>query len=441
MSDEERRAAGDAAVEQRLRELGPLVQRLEQIEGEAAAPTFVRDLRARLLLGEAAVADERDEGLTPTRSSAGGGAESRRPYRQGTRRARPRLWAGVVAAALVAVLVALVVVPRGNGQRPGAANVAASLPRLSIADLTRDYPFPPGPGGGGGGGVVTPTNSAFDSDPVPLYYGPLRLTAGALPRTDGPLPAYQLDAPLRSARLAALAQLFGIPDRVTRARAGGAMWLVVANATGLPGPHVPPLHSLAVSTTTGEVIYHDLRYQSVDPRQHIPSQARAIAEARAWLTRLGWPGQRMPVMGAKNTFGPWFIDLGWPGVGAATTPAAIVAVAPGGHVDDARLWPPLAHSYQTPARTVRGAWTALQSGAIPLAVTETDLRALFTPTGGQGTVRQVDVVQVLAPGTHGRTYLVPAYRFAGTARLTGGPASAAGGMNAAWYALVPALQR
>ncbi len=441
MSDEERRAAGDAAVEQRLRELGPLVQRLEQIEGEAAAPTFVRDLRARLLLGEAAVADERGEGLTPTRSSAGGGAESRRPYRQGTRRARPRLWAGVVAAALVAVLVALVVVPRGNGQRPGAANVAASLPRLSIADLTRDYPFPPGPGGGGGGGVVTPTNSAFDSDPVPLYYGPLRLTAGALPRTDGPLPAYQLDAPLRSARLAALAQLFGIPDRVTRARAGGAMWLVVANATGLPGPHVPPLHSLAVSTTTGEVIYHDLRYQSVDPRQHIPSQARAIAEARAWLTRLGWPGQRMPVMGAKNTFGPWFIDLGWPGVGAATTPAAIVAVAPGGHVDDARLWPPLAHSYQTPARTVRGAWTALQSGAIPLAVTETDLRALFTPTGGQGTVRQVDVVQVLAPGTHGRTYLVPAYRFAGTARLTGGPASAAGGMNAAWYALVPALQR
>ncbi len=51
MSDEERRAAGDAAVEQRLRELGPLVQRLEQIEGETAAPTFVRDLRARLLLG------------------------------------------------------------------------------------------------------------------------------------------------------------------------------------------------------------------------------------------------------------------------------------------------------------------------------------------------------------------------------------------------------
>jgi hypothetical protein len=144
MSDEERRAAGDAAVEQRLRELGPLVQRLEQVEGEAAAPTFVRDLRARLLLGEAAVADERGDELTPTRSSAGGGADSRRPYGQGTRRARPALWAGVAAVALVAVLVALVVVPRWNGQRPGAANVAASLPRPSIADLTRDYPFPPG---------------------------------------------------------------------------------------------------------------------------------------------------------------------------------------------------------------------------------------------------------------------------------------------------------
>jgi len=440
MSDEERRAAGDAAVEQRLRELGPLVQRLEQIEGETAAPTFVRDLRARLLLGEAAVADERGEGLTPTRSSAGGGAESRRPYRQGTRRARPALWAGVAAVALVAVLVALVVVPRWNGQRPGAVNVAARLPRLNTADLTRDYPAPPGQGGGGGG-VVTPTNSAFDPDPVPLYYGPLRLTAGALPRTDGPLPAYQLDAPLGSARLAALARSLGIPDRVTRARTGGAIWLVVANATGLPGPHVPPLHSLAVSTATGEVIYHDLRYPNVDPRQHIPSQAQAVAEAQAWLTRLGWPGQRMPVMGAKNTFGPWFIDLGWPGVGAATTPAATVEVAPGGHVDDARLWPPLAHSYQTPARTVRGAWTALQSGAIPLAVTETDQSALFTPTGGQGTVRQVDVVQVLAPGAHGRTYLVPAYRFAGTAHLAGDPASAAGGMNATWYALVPALQR
>ncbi len=62
--------------------------------------------------------------------------------------------------------------------------------------------------------------------------------------------------------------------------------------------------------------------------------------------------------------------------------------------------------------------------------TETDLRALFTPTGGQGTVRRVDVVQVLAPGAHGRTYLVPAYRFGGTAHLAGGAASAAGGMNA-----------
>ncbi|MDQ2830683.1 MAG: hypothetical protein M3Y74_16755 [Chloroflexota bacterium] len=440
MSDEERRAAGDAAVEQRLRELGPLVQRLEQIEGETAAPTFVRDLRARLLLGEAAVADERDEGLTPTRSSAGGGADSRRPYIQGTRRARPALWAVVAAVALVAVLVALVVVPRWNGQRPGAANVAASLPRLSIADLTRDYPFPPGQGAGGGG-PVTPANSAFDPDPVPLYYGPLRLTAGALPRTDDPLLAYQLDAPLGSARLTALARSLGIPDRVTRARAGGAIWLVAANATGLPGPHVPPLHSLAVSTTTGEVIYHDLRYPNVDPRQHIPSQAQAVAEARAWLTRLGWPGQRMPVLSAKNTFGPWFIDLGWTGVDATTTPAAIVAVAPGGHVDDARLWPPLAHLYQAPARTVRVAWTALHGGTIPLAVTETDQRALFTPTGGQGTVRRVDVVQVLAPGAHGRTYLVPAYRFAGTAHLAGGAASAAGSMNATWYALVPALQR
>jgi hypothetical protein len=86
----------------------------------------------------------------------------------------------------------------------------------------------------------------------------------------------------------------------------------------------------------------------------------------------------------------------------------------------------------------------LQRGDIPLAVTVRG--AITSPLGdGRGIVRSVEVVQVLTADVNGILYLVPAYRFAGTAQLRVVPQRGvvlrSQPVRATWYAVVPALAR
>jgi hypothetical protein len=86
----------------------------------------------------------------------------------------------------------------------------------------------------------------------------------------------------------------------------------------------------------------------------------------------------------------------------------------------------------------------LQRGDIPLAMTVRG--AITSPLGdGRGIVRSVEVVQVLTADVNGILYLVPAYRFAGTAQLRVVPQRGvvlrSQPVRATWYAVVPALAR
>jgi hypothetical protein len=439
----------EQAVARDLAELGPWMRRQERAEAERPNPDFVRDLRARLMAAEPAVPDPQVARDLRTRVTGMDGLRGAAPQRRWRWAA---VWAGLPAAALAALVAVIIVVlaSRGWTLSPGrgTASVAWAPPAPGTGDLIRGFPFPPGlGGGGGGGGLISPEVSQFDAPWNAPYPGRLRLAAGRLHGEASALPAYQLRGPSFDApHVARLAHLLGIRARATRAVSAGAIWAVAADG-GLPSKQ--PLHSLAVSTATGELVYHNTVYQPLVGPPHAQDKASVAAAARAWLTRLGWPGRDMPLQAAALLPGgapnAWIVDFGWPHVrGTPTSPAATLLIVPRWHVADARLWPPVARSRRLSARPVSAAWTMLQRGDIPLAVT---VRGALTgpPGGGRGTVRSVEVVQVLTADVNGILYLVPAYRFAGTAQLRvvpqGGVVPRAQPVRATWYAVVPALAR
>lgn len=453
MSDEERRAraaddaddAGDA-VARRLTALGPLVPWQERAEATEPDPAFVRRLHAHLVGETARAADPPgDRAARPVFAETGGGAGHPLPA-PGRRRGPGHLspWA-LLAAALVAALLALVMLVRPpRGGRGLAPTVAAALPRPSGADLTRGFPLL---GGGGAGAPPSPVISSLEEGNNPPYPGRLHLTAGALPRGAPALRAYRLGAPdAGAARVARLARLLGIDAAVTTRNGGNAPWTVAATA-GVSAAG-PTLHSVAVSTATGEVVYHDVR--GVGAPRGAQGRAVAVAAARAWLTRVGWPGSGLPVQSALNggTYAPgeWTIAFGWAGTGPAATSAASVVVEPGARVGEARLWPRADRSYTVPARGIDAAWAELRQGRMPLAVTTPGAPGQFmvVPGAGQGRVTGVTVAQVLTAGDDGRLYLVPAYRFAGTTRVRVRPLGVAASrpllVDATWYTLIPAAR-
>jgi hypothetical protein len=350
---------------------------------------------------------------------------------------RATVWAGLPAAALAVLVAVIIVVLASHGRLPspvrGTASVAWAPPAPGTGDLIRGFPFPPsvGGGGGGGGGLISPEVSQFDAPWNAPYSGRLLLTTGRLHGEASALPAYQLRGPSFDApHVARLAHLLGIRAHATRAVSAGAIWAVAADG-GLPSQQ--PLHNTA--------------YQSLVRPPHAQDRASVVAAARAWLTRLGWPGHDMPLQAAAPLPGgagnAWIVDFGWPHVrGMSTSPAATLLIVPRWHVADARLWPPVARSRRLSARPVSAAWTMLRRGDIPLAVTVPG--AITGPPGdGRGIVRSVEVVQVLTADINGILYLVPAYRFAGTAQLRvvpqGGVVRRAQSVRATWYAVVPAL--
>ena len=266
-------------------------------------------------------------------------------------------------------------------------------------------------------GALAPTVSlAAPPHGVP-YAGHVRLSTTVPLSTHAfSLQAFRLVSPTTVAtpeRVARLARQLSIHAPIQRTTRGRVAWLVAAER-GAPSSRLR--RSVAVSLVTGELVYHDTSY----PRQERWwDNAYAVSAARAWLTRLGWPGARMPLTAVEHSGIPRGlreIELTWLGVGAAATDAATLWLTPGGRVVEADVWPPVESVRTIPARKPSAAWTALRGRLVPLAVVGVPPN---TTAPGVGVMRHVTITYVLSTGTDRRLYLVPTYHFAGSARLRG----------------------
>lgn len=413
MSDEDGHSLEiDEELEHELTALAPVVRRRRQAEAKGIDLAFALALEQRLL-----------------------GVDGQLPAHAVARPSRVRfagLAAGVLAVAAVVAILLL--------RHPGSASTrVAFVPRPSTIDLTRDYPRYTA--GGGGGGMEEPiTNPMTISGGA--YPAHLRLSASHLPATPRTLPAYRLAGPSFTVpRAAHLARKLGIPATVTFwndlsrvVPRSQATWVVAAI-------HAPPsrlpLHSLAISLDTGELLYHDLHdVRSASPGGTLGKQ-RAVAIARAWLTRLGWPGKTMPVIsvapptntGATSANPSLEVSLGWTAAGRSNVPAATLWLTSGGKVSEAFVWPPVVKRQTVSTRDVTVAWNMVRAGKAAIGL-YANVPGPFP--GGVGTVTQVGIIQVLITPRVGAPYLVPAYRFAGTVQLSGGQG------KHRWYALTPA---
>lgn len=439
----------EEALARELAELGPLMRRQEQLEAEQPDPAFAHNLRAHLAAAAEVEPDPAFARDLRDRLVRGGSG----PRRHGWPMQRRRIvaWAGL-AAALAAIVVSIVLLWPPGGAHHAPDQVVAGPPRPSADDLTRGFPAVPQccGGGGGGAGPLAPEQSRlgqqpFDSGPYP---GHVRISGGIPARSPATVRAYRLQGPTFDVpRAATLAHALGITAPVTRTIYGGARWVEAVD--GAKDPLHATLHSLAISTLTGELVYHDERLcpssSSQPPRMNA---AGATALARAWLTRLGWPGARMPVQSVQM-YGPTLpaiVAFGWAGAGATTTPAALVSLNYCGRVDDAQAWPPVAsQTIAVPARPLSDFKGALHEGTAPLAVTlDRAVNRPFSNGDGSGTVARVEVVHVVTASAAGVLYLAPVYRLSGPARVSlhlvaqGDMPAATVAVAAHWYTLLPA---
>jgi hypothetical protein len=249
--------------------------------------------------------------------------------------------------------------------------------------------------------------------PVP-YKGHLTLVARTLPAGPSTVRAYRLARPANS--VSRPHRFLGIQARARRITVDGTTWLVAQDGGG---PSRQPLHSLAVSLDSGEVIYHDRR-NFILPRTHRPLGRRtAIAVARAWLTRLGWPGLRMPLASAGIVPGSPRVRqvvLGWVGVGPTTIEEATLWVTPDRSVVEAWVWPPVVQRTSITALSILREWTQIRAGRVPVVVRRT---RPGEAASGTGHVSHVAVTEILVTKAGKGAYLVPGYRFSGSTRLHG----------------------
>jgi hypothetical protein len=201
-------------------------------------------------------------------------------------------------------------------------------------------------------------------------------------------------------------------------------WVYVADQTG------PTLHSVAVNRDTGELVYHDTRSSAPVPTRVTDKQQ---AEARAWMSKLGWPGSSMPYRGPateQESALPWVVRFNWPKVGA-DVPAASIALGRTGRVTDAVLEPPVLATEQVSLESRQAAWDTLRQRGGPVGVQGV---VGLPPKPGTATLKSAQIVHVLTHGASGQGYLVPAYRFEGTATIKG----VSGTKH--WLAIVPAVK-
>ncbi len=403
-------------LEQQLSRVGPLIVQQERFEAEmdpvfamrlrahlvddeelAPHPTFARNLRARLLRRPGARPVEKPETISFPR----------------------RIGVSVLATAvLIAVLLFRTYHTTGSSTHsftapyPQRADLLFNLPSVPVA-VHR----------------LTATLSLVHPVSAIPYAGHLRLLARALPHEPSSEAAYRLALP--SGVITRGRRLLHISARVRRVQADAVTWLVAQDG-GVPAHGA--LHSLAISTRNGELIYHDRRNHVLPLARHPITQQRAVAIARQWLEQLGWPAYRMPL----RSFHPVFhlakvraVEFGWPHVGPTATNEATMWITPDGSVIEAWVWPPIARHGVLAARSVTQAWDQVRRGTSPLAVEDI---SPSDKSGGVGSLLGTHIVSILTSAKEGTLYLVPAYRFNGTAQI-------AGSRRHVWYSLVPDMGR
>jgi hypothetical protein len=188
------------------------------------------------------------------------------------------------------------------------------------------------------------------------------------------------------------------------------------------------LHSIAINTRTGELVYHDT---SLPPVAKERVTAAQVAAARRWLQRLGWPGGAMTLrrpMTAQEAMEPWVVRFNWPGA-EADVPAASLVVDSHGAVAEAFLEPPVQKHQSVSIIGRAAAWSALHRGG-PIGV---EGMVGFPAGPGTAALSHTRFIEVLTHASNGRTYLVPSYRFEGTATIEGVRAPKR------WIAVVPAV--
>jgi len=417
MNDDERDIPGLSDAEEQLARdlarLSPLMREHDVAEAEMNQ-FFARNLRAQLVYGEEHAPHE---GFAPTLRARLMREGAARPVAKPFRR-RLTVWIGSATTALLVSLLVALLLPHG------AFVPSITAPYPTRADLVFSFPAP--------GTVIhrlTPTTSLVHPRPGVPYAGRLRLTAPRLPNEPATRHAYRLASP--SNVMVTGRRLLGIHSGVRQKTAGSGIWAVAVDG-GFPSRR--PLHSLAVSLATGELIYHDRRNLVLPRATRALRRSRAVAVARRWLTRLGWPGKRMPlteVESVHNLPKVQEIKFGWIGVGATATAAATLWVTPDRSVIEAWLWPPVVHGGTIRARSILAAWAEVRTGTLPVAVEG------ISPTiraNGVGVVRRTSLVSVLSAAGLGTMYLVPTYRFEGQTEIPGASIHT-------WYSLAPGGQK
>lgn len=419
MADDRRPAATfheDPELDGLLTSLAPTVRAQEWAEAQAPAPEFVDRLRRRLT-----------------------GRIRRR------RRRVPRaVVRGVVLLAVLAILAILIAaavrylpfVKKGTVTPP---RPVFALPVPRSAELTKSYPTvslpgAPGPAGYTTSRVALPAGSA--------YRGRLTLRDGQFPALPSHVAGFRLQAARNpvSAEVVTLAGQLGIAGKPATVRGtspipgtGAATFAVVAQGAQTTAG---PLHSIAVSTIDGTIVYHNTTYRGAGATAPIqPATAQRVA--RRWLTTLGWPGNAMGVMNVVPVPGVVppgrvrAVSFTWPGIARSDLPAAVVWVNSAGRVTEALVFPRQSKQGRIPLRTVASAWRTVQVGRVPIGVTGAMPRAAVPGTGRR---TAVSIEHILTSGRGGRLSLVPAYRFSGTVRLRGVTGTRQ------WIALVPAAR-
>lgn len=420
MSDDERDLTSLSGAEEdlaaQLVRLGPVIREQERIETEMD-PAFVRNLRAHLVYGEERAPHP---GFARNLRARLMGETSGRPVPKSSQQPMAR-WIGTVTVGLVAILGSVLLAVFGP-QLAHRSHFGAPYP--TRADLIFSFPAP--------GAVIhrlAPIVSLVHPRHGVPYAGHLRLSAPRLPTAPPKLHAYRLAYP--SNVVAVDRYLLDIRAPVRRVVAGSATW-VVATDGGFPSRR--PLHSLAVSLGTGELIYHDRRNRALSRATKSLPRGIAVTVARRWLTRLGWPGVRMPLVAVETveSFSKVReVEFGWIGIGRAATDAATLWVTPNRSVIEAWVWPPVVQEGSIVTRAVSAAWMDVQKGKLPLAV---EGISPATPLHGVGSVQRTSVVSILSSRRLGSLYLVPTYRFEGKAHIPGASVHT-------WYSLAPSTQR
>jgi hypothetical protein len=164
-----------------------------------------------------------------------------------------------------------------------------------------------------------------------------------------------------------------------------------------------------------------------------------VRKARSFLKRLGWPGASMQLLGLSpfpaRPGSPLArgkqVNLGWPGAPSTDRPAAAMWVAGDGSITEARLLPRKARSGPVSLRPVASAWNAVLAGKALVGVQITGPKP---KAPGSATLSATSLEYIVTTTSSGQMYLVPAYKFTGTARIQGAPG------RYGWISLVPAVK-